>query len=255
MINIKSEMETGISMQERLDKILSHMGTGSRKEVRELVKRGLVTVDGVRARSADEKADPERCDIRVDGRSINYRRHFYVMMHKPAGYLSATTDERLPTVLDLLDPFLQSRGLSPAGRLDRDATGLLLLTDDGAAAHALISPVRHVVKRYLVTYEGTLCPDAQTQFSRGITLDDGYLCLPARLLCTGQGQAEVFLREGKFHQVKRMIAACGGTVTALHRASIGPISLDPALAPGEYRYLNDEEQIALLAAIQSEKQA
>ena len=230
---------------ERLDKALSGTGRWSRREVKELVRRGRVLLDGVPAASPEQKIDPETADIRVDGETVSYRRFTYVLLHKPAGVLSAVEDSRQRTVLDLLPQELKRQGLSPVGRLDKDTEGLLLLTNDGALAHRLLSPKSHVDKVYYARVEGALEPADAAAFAAGMTLGDGLECLPAGLEILSPGECLVTLREGKFHQVKRMLAARGKPVTYLKRLSMGPLRLDPELAPGAFRMLTAEEKKAL----------
>ena len=185
---------------ERLDKILANTGRWSRKEVRELVRAGRVSVDGVVARTPEEKHDPGAW-FQVDGQTISGERLVYLMLHKPAGLVSATEDPREPTVLSLLPQHLQRVGLFPAGRLDKDTEGLLLLTNDGPLAHRLLSPKRHVDKLYYVQVEGRLDEGDAAAFQQGVTLEDGLVCLPAGLEILEDGEAGlVTLREGKYHQ-------------------------------------------------------
>ena len=230
---------------ERLDKALSGTGRWSRREVKELVRRGRVLLDGVPAASPEQKIDPETADIRVDGETVSCRRFTYVLLHKPAGVLSAVEDSRQRTVLDLLPQELKRQGLSPVGRLDKDTEGLLLLTNDGALAHRLLAPRSHVDKVYYARVEGALEPADAAAFAAGMTLGDGLECLPAGLEILSPGECLVTLREGKFHQVKRMLAARGKPVTYLKRLSMGPLRLDPELAPGAFRMLTAEEKKAL----------
>ena len=230
---------------ERLDKVLAGTGRWSRREVKELVRQGRVRVDGQTARTAEEKVDPEAAAITVDGQPVETERFTYVMLHKPAGVLSATEDSRQQTVLDLLPGELRRRGLSPVGRLDKDTEGLLLLTNDGLLTHRLLSPRSHVDKVYYARVEGTLEPADAAAFAAGMTLGDGLECLPAGLEILSPGECLVTLREGKFHQVKRMLAARGKPVTYLKRLSMGPLRLDPELAPGAFRMLTAEEKKAL----------
>ena len=222
---------------ERLDKILANTGRWSRKEARELIRAGRVSVDGVTARAPEDKADPAAV-FTVDGERISGEKQVYLMLHKPAGLVSATEDPRQPTVLELLPEHLRRVGLFPAGRLDKDTEGLLLLTNDGPLAHRLLSPRHHVDKSYFVRVDG----------AAGMTLADGLACLPAGLeLLDTPDAAIVTLREGKYHQIKRMLAARGKPVVYLKRLTMGPLSLDPALEKGEWRPLTAEE----LAAIRS----
>lgn len=230
---------------ERLDKIISATGKKSRREVREMVRQGRVLVDGKPAPAADMKVDPQTAAIVLDGEPLDYEQFTYVMLHKPAGVLTATEDRRQETVLDLLPPELRRRGLSPVGRLDKDTEGLLLLTNDGQLAHRLLSPKSHVDKVYYARVDGALEPGDIAAFAEGMTLGDGLACLPAGLEILSPTEALVTLREGKFHQVKRMLAARGKPVLYLKRLSMGRLRLDPALAPGAWRMLTEEERSAL----------
>ena len=230
---------------ERLDRILANTGRWSRKEARELIRAGRVTVDGQRARAPEEKCDPSAA-LAVDGEAVSGERLVYLMLHKPAGLVSATEDPRQPTVLSLLPDHLQRVGLFPAGRLDRDTEGLLLLTNDGPLAHRLLSPRRHVDKTYFVRVEGVLDRADEAAFAAGMTLADGLVCLPAGLeVLEEPDTAIVTLREGKYHQIKRMLAARGKPVAYLKRLTMGPLSLDPALEKGAWRPLTPEELAAL----------
>ena len=226
---------------ERLDKRLASTGRWSRKEVKELIRQGRVTVGGAPAGRPEDKVEEETL-ILVDGQVVDCSPFVYVMMHKPAGLLSATEDKRQKTVVDLLPPELRRRGLFPVGRLDKDTTGLLLLTDDGALAHALLSPKKHVDKVYLAQVEGRIEEDDVTALAGGMVLGDGLHCLPADLKPLGDGSAcLVTLREGKYHQVKRMLAARGKPVLSLKRLSMGPLVLDEKLEPGQWKYLGSAE--------------
>ncbi len=216
---------------ERLDKILANTGRWSRKEARELIRAGRVSVDGVTARAPEDKADPAAV-FTVDGERISGEKQVYLMLHKPAGLVSATEDPRQPTVLELLPEHLRRVGLFPAGRLDKDTEGLLLLTNDGP----------------FVRVDGALDREDAEAFAAGMTLADGLACLPAGLeLLDTPDAAIVTLREGKYHQIKRMLAQRGKPVVYLKRLTMGPLSLDPALEKGEWRPLTAEE----LAAIRS----
>lgn len=233
---------------ERLDKLLAGTGKWSRREVKALVRQGLVRVDGRLAASAEDKLDPAVAIITVAGETISLCRFTYVMLHKPAGVLTATEDRKQPTVLDLLPPELRRIGLVPVGRLDKDTEGLLLLTNDGELAHRLLSPKYHVEKRYLARVDGELSAADTEAFARGMTLGDGLECLPAGLEVLPDRVCIVTLREGKFHQVKRMLAARGAPVLYLKRLSMGPLTLDDSLAAGAYRLLRAEEILALYRA-------
>lgn len=234
--------------KQRLDKIIASTGRWSRREVKALVRQGRVLVDGVPARSAEEKADPETAEIAVNGEALTYRRFTWIMLNKPAGYLSATEDGKGATVLDLLPPELQKQGLFPVGRLDKDTEGLLLLTNEGGLAHALLSPKYHVEKMYYVRVAGRLTEEDCRAFAAGMTLDDGLTCQPASLEILSAGErseAHVILREGKFHQVKRMLAFRGKPVEYLERVRMGNLPLDASLSRGEFRFLTDAEVEAL----------
>ena len=230
---------------ERLDKLLAGTGKWSRREVKALVRQGLVRVDGRLAASAEDKLDPAAAVVTVAGETISLCRFTYVMLHKPAGVLTATEDRKQPTVLDLLPPELRRIGLAPVGRLDKDTEGLLLLTNDGELAHRLLSPKSHVEKRYFARVDGELSAADAEAFARGMTLGDGLECLPAGLEVLPDRVCIVTLREGKFHQVKRMLAARGAPVLYLKRLSMGPLTLDDSLAAGAYRLLRAEEISAL----------
>lgn len=233
---------------ERLDKLLAGTGKWSRREVKALVRQGLVRVDGRLAASAEDKLDPAAAVVTVAGETISLCRFTYVMLHKPAGVLTATEDRKQPTVLDLLPPELRRIGLAPVGRLDKDTEGLLLLTNNGELAHRLLSPKYHVEKRYFARVDGELSAADAEAFARGMTLGDGLECLPAGLEVLPDRVCIVTLREGKFHQVKRMLAARGAPVLYLKRLSMGPLTLDDSLAAGAYRLLRAEEILALYRA-------
>ena len=229
---------------QRLDKILASTGRWSRREVKLLVRQGRVLADGRPAASPEEKYDPAVTALTVDGEDIGYRDVTWLMMNKPGGVLSATEDGQVTTVLDLLSPELRRIGLFPVGRLDKDTEGLLLLTNDGDLAHHLLSPRHHVDKVYFVRVAGRLTAADQAAFREGMILGDGLHCMPAELeiLTAGENsEAHVTLREGKFHQVKRMLAALGKPVLYLKRVEMGKLPLDIKLAPGDYRFLTEEE--------------
>ena len=225
----------------RIDRIITASGFASRREVAALIRRGLVTADGVTVRSGSEKYDPQCVDIRVAGELVDYREHRYIMMNKPAGYVSAVTDKRDAPVTDLLDSRLRKIGLFPAGRLDKETEGFILLTDDGDFAHRLISPKSCVEKVYYAEVEGILDETDINAFAEGVILRDGTRCLPARLEILSPDTALVAVMEGKYHQVRRMLASRGNTVKYLKRVSIGGVVLDSTLRPGEYRDLTDTE--------------
>lgn len=233
----------------RLDKYLSDMGVGTRSELKKEIKKGAVSVDGTVVK------DPG-CSVTADSRvtfrgtEIAYEEFVYYMLNKPAGIISASEDGREPTVVDLIaEP--KRKDLFPVGRLDRDTEGLLLITNDGALSHRLLSPKHHVDKVYYAELSGILNESHAEEFSSGITLPDGLECLPADLKILSvspednTSEAEITVREGKFHQVKRMFSAIGAEVTYLKRLSMGTLRLDPALAPGEYRRLTSDEITSL----------
>lgn len=225
---------------ERLDKLLAGTGRWSRREVKELVRRGQVRVDGVIAAAAEQKIDPSAA-VTVAGETVALGGCTYLLLHKPAGVLTATEDRRQPTVLELLPAEYRHRGIAPVGRLDKDTTGLLLLTDDGELAHRLLSPKYHVDKRYLAQVDGALGQADVEAFAGGITLADGTECLPAELELLPEHRCIVTLRQGKFHQVKRMLASRGAPVVTLHRLSMGALTLPETLLPGQWRPLTETE--------------
>ena len=229
---------------ERLDKIISATGKKSRREVKLLVRQGRILVDGVPAAAADMKVDPETMEIVMDGENIGYEKFTYIMLHKPAGVLSAVEDSRQRTVLDLLPEELQKRNLSPVGRLDKDTEGLLLLTNDGALAHRLLSPKSHVDKVYYARVEGTLEESDVAAFRAGIVLKD-FTCQSGELEILAPSECLVTIHEGKFHQVKRMLGSRGKPVVYLKRLRMGTLQLDEGLSAGQWRPLTPEERNSL----------
>ena len=230
-------------MVQRLDKMIASQGTLSRSETVRLIRSGQVTVDGVVCRDAARKVE-ESCTVTVAGEALCYRRFSYIMMNKPAGILCVSRDPRAKTVLDLLPPALQRKGLFPAGRLDKDTVGLVLLTDDGAFAHRLLAPKSDILKRYLVRLDGPLTEEHIRLFAGEIELADGTRCRPAQLRVLEDGAeplAEIGITEGRYHQIKRMFGTVDRGVTWLKRVAIGPLTLDPALAEGEARFLTQKE--------------
>lgn len=222
----------------RLDKILAHMGYGSRKEVKELIRKGYVSINGEIIKSDDYKVN-DNDEVVVFNEVIKYDEYIYLMLNKPDGYISATFDNNLPTVLDLIYGY-ESRNLFPVGRLDIDTYGLLLITNDGALAHKLLSPKNHVDKKYYLKYEGTYNDNIPNIFKNGIQIDD-YITKPAIFENLGNNEAYITVSEGKFHQVKRMMEYVGCKVTYLERIEFGPLKLDNNLKRGEFRKLTDEE--------------
>lgn len=241
----------------RLDRALANSGYGSRSEIRKLIRLGRVTVAGQVIRDAAfpiSGADIEV--VRIDGQEKPLHDHLTVMLNKPAGFITAMEDARLPTVADLLPPGWVRTGLVPVGRLDRDTTGLLLLTSDGTLNHRLASPRWGVWKTYRFRYDGPeWTPEDIAAFADGLTLADGQRLKPARLTPLSGHEADLSLHEGKFHQVKRMVQACGREVVRLHRHSFGPLTLDDDLAPGTARLLRPDEIKALRAAVQMDEPA
>ncbi|MDZ5712533.1 pseudouridine synthase [Jeotgalibacillus haloalkalitolerans] len=232
----------------RLDKLLSNMGYGSRKEMKKWLKSGTVLVDGKPAKDGKQQVNPEQQTVTVNGEEVHYREFIYLMLNKPQGVISATEDGMHETVIDLIDPDYHLFEPFPVGRLDKDTEGFLLLTNDGALAHDLLSPKKHVAKTYFARIKGNVTEDDIEAFKRGVTLDDGYHTKPGELVILSAGETseiELTITEGKFHQVKRMFQAVGKEVTFLKRLSMGPLELDKNLEPGEYRELTEEELVQL----------
>ena len=237
---------------ERIDKILSNLGYGTRKDLKKIVKNGMVQVNGVTIKDSAMKVDPEKDKIVINGEEIFYREFIYLMMNKPAGVVSATFDNRDETVIDLLEVEHQVFEPFPVGRLDKDTVGLLLLTNDGELNHRLISPKWKVDKVYFAKIDKKVTEDDVEKFKHGITLDDGYRCKEAILeiqKASEEGSEIVLtIQEGKFHQVKRMFEAVGKKVTYLKRIEFGTLPLDEDLEEGEYRELTEEE-VAILKGL------
>ncbi len=225
----------------RLDKVLADLGLGSRRELKELIRGGHVRIDGVVCLKPEQKLDPERQKLSVDGEELLVRRLRYFMLDKPAGVVTATEDREQKTVLDLLPPELRRLGLFPVGRLDKDTSGLLLLTNDGEFAHRVISPKSCVEKRYYADIDGEVTREDVAAFAAGLLLRDGTVCLPAGLERVGEHACCVTVTEGKYHQVKRMLASRGKPVQTLRRLSIGALVLDESLGPGGIRELTQED--------------
>ena len=232
----------------RIDKFISESGIASRREAARVARGGGVIVNGVAVKDLSGHIDPDTAKVIYLGREITYRRFTYVMLNKPQGYVSATEDSRLPVVVELLPEELQRLELFPVGRLDRDTVGLMILTNNGALAHRLLSPKHHVEKEYYFTAAEPLPSGAVERFRNGVTLADGYECKSAALtLSDDRRSGYVTLTEGKYHQIKRMIASEDNKVTFLERIRFSSIPLDPTLDRGEWRLLTDEE-IAILEA-------
>ncbi|AOR22545.1 pseudouridine synthase [Clostridium taeniosporum] len=230
---------------QRLDKIVSNLGYGSRKEVKALAKKGLIEVDGKILKDSSINVDPEKSIIKINGEEIFYRKYIYLMMNKPAGVISATHDSKDETVVDLLEIDHQVFNPFPVGRLDKDTVGLLLLTNDGDFNHRMISPKWHVDKIYYAKIDKEVNEKDQEAFKKGVVLDDGYKCLEADLEIISSSlegsEVRVTIQEGKYHQVKRMFEACGKKVIYLKREEFGGLILDDELEEGEYRELSEEE--------------
>ena len=225
----------------RLDKFFTAAGLLSRKEAAQAARAGRITRNGEVVRRADVHIDEESDLITLDGSPVGYSEFDYFWLNKPEGYVSATEDGRFPCVTELLPPPYDKRGLFPCGRLDRDTVGLMLLTNDGALSHRLLSPRHHVEKEYRFTCDAPLPAGAEERFAEGIALGEEQ-CKPASLVCDGGRCGGVItLTEGKYHQIKRMVEVCGATVTSLERISFAGFSLDPSLSRGELRPLTEEE--------------
>lgn len=230
-----------MGQSERLDKRLANTGKWSRKEARELIRAGRAAVDGAVCRAPEARVE-ETAPVTVDGTPIGSQGPVYLMLNKPAGVVSSTDEPGAVTVLDLLGEDYQGMGLFPAGRLDKDTEGLLLLTNDGPLAHRLLSPRHHVDKVYYLEVDGVLDGGDVEAVRTGITLADGYTCLPGELEpLPGGRSARITIHEGKYHQVKRMLAARGKPVTYLRREAFGPLVLDQNLSKGGWRALTEEE--------------
>ncbi|MCT4607458.1 MAG: rRNA pseudouridine synthase [Marinisporobacter sp.] len=231
-------------MGKRLDKVLSNMGYGTRKEIKSIIKKGRVKVDEKVIKDSSMHIDPYENHIEIDGVKLVYREVVYIMMNKPQGVISATFDSRMETVVDLLDPAYHIFEPFPVGRLDKDTEGLLILTNDGKLSHELLSPKKHVPKTYYAHIEGIVDEKDQIAFKNGVTLEDGYKTLPAELnIIKGDeiSEIELTIYEGKFHQVKRMFESVGKKVTYLKRIAMGDLKLDKDLELGEYKELTQEE--------------
>ena len=251
-------------MTMRLDKYLADMGTGTRSEIKKMIKAGCVTVCGEVVKDPGYKVDAGS-DVSLNGESIIYEEYVYYMMNKPAGVISASEDPHEDTVVDLIDE-RKRKDLFPAGRLDRDTEGLMLITNNGELAHRMLSPKHHVDKTYYAVVMGDLTDEHIRDFAGGLVLPDGLECMPADLEILSRvtddlyaaieneslensvmTEVNITIREGKFHQIKRMFEAVGCEVMYLKRLSMGPLELDETLLPGEYRRLTGEEVESLLA--------
>ena len=226
----------------RIDKLLSELGLCTRREAAKIARTGGITVDGAVVKDASSHIDPEKSRVTLLGREVIYQKFTYVMLNKPTGYVSATDDKSLPYVTELLPDELRRRELFPVGRLDRDTVGLMILTNNGQLAHSLLSPKNHVTKEYYFTAAEPLRIGAEEIFREGVTLADGYECKSAELyLSEDRREGRIVLTEGKYHQIKRMIASQDNRVTSLERISFGGIPLDRSLERGQWRFLTKEE--------------
>lgn len=231
----------------RIDRMLASQGIASRSKIKELISGGFVSVNGKIVTNPAVKVDIDNDKVIVNGMQVKYRKYIYIMMNKPAGVISASNDPRQKTVIDLLPDGLKRPGLFPAGRLDRDTEGFLLITDDGKFAHDILSPKKHVDKEYTAVIDSPLSPYEIEQFESGLVIDGNFTCLPAKVkmlesgVSSGGAKAIVTIHEGKFHQIKRMFKALGHEVLYLKRNSIGGVCLDLSLKPGESRELTEEE--------------
>ncbi|ECR3485627.1 TPA: rRNA pseudouridine synthase [Listeria innocua] len=229
----------------RLDKLLSHTGFGSRKEVKPLLKSGAVVVNGTIQKDSKTQVNPDKDQVTVHGTPVIYQEFVYFMLHKPQNVVSATEDNLSETVIDLLAQEDTLTNPFPVGRLDKDTEGLLIITNDGTLAHNLLSPKKHIDKTYYAKIDGDVTAEDVEAFSAGVTLDDDYTCKPAHLEIITPNEIKVTIQEGKFHQVKRMFAARGKTVSYLKRISMGNLQLDESLELGEYRPLTENELLIL----------
>ncbi len=243
-------LERMLLMVLRLDKILSDMGWGTRKETRKLIKKGLVSVNSIIIRDPAYKVNPDESNIQVGEEKVVYQKYIYVMLNKPAGYLSATEDETAMTVLDLLSPQDRAFHPFPVGRLDKDTEGLLIITNDGKLGHILTTPKKKVPKTYYAVVKGRVTEEDREAFALGVVLEDGYKTKPGELTIVKEGETseiKLVIYEGKYHQVKRMFRAVGKEVLYLKRLGMGELFLDESLELGQYRQLREKE-LELLCA-------
>ncbi|MGN0517359.1 MAG: pseudouridine synthase [Acutalibacteraceae bacterium] len=231
-------------MQQRLDKAIASQGSLSRSDVHELIRKGLVRVNNNVCTKKDFKIDTDIDTVEINGKRADFTQYIYIMLNKPKGVLSASEDKKATTVIDLVPDGMKRKNLFPAGRLDKDTTGLLIITNDGDYAHRMLSPKKHVDKVYHAVIEGRVGEKEILAFERGVRFEDGFQCLPAKLKVIDNGDnqtCEVTIREGKFHQVKKMFLAVGCRVLELKRVKIGALKLDENLKSGECKILNKNE--------------
>lgn len=229
---------------ERLDKIIANSGTLSRKEVHRMIKSGTVRVNGITVKDRGFCIDPDSAAVTVNGAELKLNKYVYIMLNKPEGVVSAAKDDKEKTVIDLVPDVYKKKNLFPAGRLDRNTTGFVLITDDGDFAHKILSPKNHIEKTYEARLAQPLSEEDIIKIESGITLGDGTVCLPAKLTIIENSETplvKVVIHEGKYHQIKRMFAAAGNAVTTLKRTKMGGLALDPNLAGGECRLITKEE--------------
>ena len=228
---------------ERLDKVISSVCEISRKDARSLIKRGAVTVDGVTERYIAVKINTETSEITVDGEEKTYKQFVYIMINKPKGILSASNDKTRETVVDLVKPAFNRKGLFPVGRLDKDTTGLLIITDDGDFGHKVISPKSFIEKEYLVCVDKPITNHDIAVLEKGVTLADGTVCRPAKVkLMSDDGMnISIVITEGKYHEIKRMLGVVGAGVNELHRCRIGGLTLDKSLSSGCYKEISPQD--------------
>lgn len=230
----------------RLDKYLSEAAASSRSEAARAARAGRITVDGVTVRDCSVHIDPESAEVTLDGKRVLWRRFTYVMLNKPKGYVSSTEDSGR-TVMDLLPDAFKKMNMFPCGRLDVDTTGLLLITNDGERAHRLLSPARHVAKTYAFVITDPIGEDERARLEQGVDIG-GHISALSTVRLDTPTSGEITVTEGKFHQIKRMFHAVGSEISELERVAFGPLTLDRSLGRGEYRYLTDEEEAAVIAA-------
>ena len=233
-------------MQMRLDKFLSVTGKATRSEAKTAVRRGRVLVNGVAPKSSDVKIDPERDTVSFDGETVSYRQFTYIMLNKPEGYVSATDDDKCPTVLTLLPDELQRIGLFPCGRLDKNTLGLMLLTNNGPLSHKLLAPKSHVSKKYYFKAEDNVTEEDRIRLESGVDIG-GYMTAPCTVELINPKEGYITLTEGKYHQIKLMLKAVCNKIEYLERVTFGTLTLDKSLERGQWRYLTEEEQAELEA--------
>lgn len=238
------KLKNSSEKKERIDKIISSQGVASRSEVKLLIKRGQVTLNGVVVKDSSVKAGYDDL-ITVNGQLISQAKFVYIMLNKPEGVVSATDDKRYPTVVDIIPDEYKRKNLFPAGRLDKDTTGFCLVTDDGAFAHNILSPARHITKTYIAKLASPIdYEDGKRAFADGVVLKDGTVLLSARLTIIEDSEQPIYkvvIKEGKYHQIKRMFASLGSKVIELKRIAMGGLALDETLKPGEARLITEEE--------------